>query len=336
MLILCDPSRISNAYRFTQFERLIARKNSTMFTLRLVASIAVLLVLRSTAVGEEVSRASKPVRIGAVAYAPSAVTIFNGIKTYLNRHGLASDYVLYSNYGSLADALVRGEIDVAWNTPLAHAQCHLRLGERSQTLVMRDVDRGFRSVLVARTDRPVKTLKDLPGRTLVMGSREAAEATVLPKHYLKQAGVDFTKLTILDLDKEVDFEGNPCSSEQDVLKALRDGRADAGIIGERLWKAVEHDQQNEDDGLRLVWTSPAFNHCVFTAGPSFDPKLGDQFRSLMLAMSAEEPGCADVLRLEGTRQWIAGTHEGFEDLIEALRESEQAATPTAGSSQSRK
>jgi phosphonate transport system substrate-binding protein len=297
---------------------------------QLLACLAIVAVVLKSAAGEDAPKSAQPIRIGAVAYAPSAVTIFSGIKSYLNRHGLASDYVLYSNYDSLADALVRGEIDIAWNTPLAHAQCHLRLGDKSQTLVMRDVDRGFRAVLVARSDRSVKSLDDLPGRTLVLGSHDAAEATILPRHYLNQAGVDFTKLTILDFDTDFDLEGNPCSSEHDVLKALREGRADAGIIGERLWKAVEREQKDGDESLRLVWTSPAFSHCVFTAGPNFDAKLGEQFRALMLAMNAEEPGCADVLRLEGARKWIVGTHEGFEDLIEALRESgENASSPVS-------
>ena len=38
----------------------------------------------------------------------------------------------------------------AWNTPLAHARYHKKAGGKSKTLVMRDVDCGFRSVLIAR------------------------------------------------------------------------------------------------------------------------------------------------------------------------------------------
>jgi ABC-type phosphate/phosphonate transport system substrate-binding protein len=80
------------------------------------------------------------VRIGAVAYAPSTVTVFQGLCRYLNRSGLTSDYVLYSNYDALVAALDRGDVDIAWNTPLAHAQFHVKQHGSSQTLVMRDVD----------------------------------------------------------------------------------------------------------------------------------------------------------------------------------------------------
>ena len=137
------------------------------------------------------SHPPQPIRIGAVAYAPSAVTIFHGLTRYLNENGLASDYILYSNYDSLVKALKDGEIDIAWNTPLAHAQYHVQAGGRSQTLVMRDVDCNIRSTLVVRQDSDIKSTADLAGKSLVLGSNQAAEATVLPLHFLKKEGVDF-------------------------------------------------------------------------------------------------------------------------------------------------
>jgi hypothetical protein len=74
-----------------------------------------------------------------VAYSPDAVTIFQGLTRYLNKNGLPSDYVLYSSYDALVTALDRGEIEIAWNTPLAHARYHVKNECQSQTLVMRDV-----------------------------------------------------------------------------------------------------------------------------------------------------------------------------------------------------
>jgi ABC-type phosphate/phosphonate transport system substrate-binding protein len=124
------------------------------------------------------------IRIGAVAYSPDAVTIFEGIRRHLGRNGMDVDYVLYSNYDALVEALHAGQVDVAWDTPLAHAKYHLRAGGASRTLVMRDVDCGFRSKLIVRRDSGITALSGLAGKTLVLGSREAAEATVLPLHFL--------------------------------------------------------------------------------------------------------------------------------------------------------
>lgn len=258
------------------------------------------------------------VRIGAVAYAPSAVTVFEGLRHYCNQNGLPADYVLYSNYDSLVAALDAGEVDIAWNTPLAHARYQRLCNRAGKTLVMRDVDCGFRSVLVVRKDAGISTLEDLAGKTLVLGSRDAAEATVLPVHFLKEAGVDFGRLEILSLDREVDLRGNPCSSELHVLKALQEGRGQAGVIGERLWRHLAADRPDEVANLQDLWTSPPFSHCVFTARKNFDQAPADRFTRLMLAMDPNDPLTAQVMQLEGTKQWVVGSPDGFETLLQAL------------------
>jgi ABC-type phosphate/phosphonate transport system substrate-binding protein len=126
---------------------------------------------------------------------------------------------------------------------------------------------------------------------------------------------------MLSLDKEVDLRGNPCCSESYVLQALAKGRGDAGIISERLWEKVQKSPEAAD--LKEVWTSPAFSHCVFTAKKDFDMKRGRRFTELLLAMDPHDALTADVMRLEGTRKWVQGSPDGFEDLLKALR-AEQA------------
>jgi ABC-type phosphate/phosphonate transport system substrate-binding protein len=50
-------------------------------------------------------------KIGAVAYAPKVITIWEGMREYLRGQGLMTEYVLYSSYPALVDALVAGHID---------------------------------------------------------------------------------------------------------------------------------------------------------------------------------------------------------------------------------
>src|SRR5262249_18070041 len=161
-------------------------------------------------------------------------------------------------------------------------------GGESQTLVMRDVDCNYRCTLVVRKAAGINSLSDLKGKTLVLGSRHSAEATVLPLYYLKKKGVDLEKLTVLRLDKEVDLRGNPCSSPAHVLKALVGGRADAGVISESMWKALVAKRSPEVSKLKAIWTSPAFSHCVFTAAKGFDKKLAKRFTQLMLGMNGKD------------------------------------------------
>lgn len=258
-------------------------------------------------------------RIGAVAYAPSAVTVFENFRRHFAKTDLPVDYVLYSNYDALVEALKNGHVDIAWNTPLAHARYHLACDGKSQTLVMRDVDCKFRCKLLVRKESGIKDLTGLEGKKLALGSREAAEATVLPLHYLKGEGVKLDKVKTLNLDDELDLRGNPCSSPLHVLKALRAGRADAGFVGERLWDELVARKAPDVDGLVAVWTSPSFSHCVFTAAKDFDKTRAARFTELMLAMDGKDECTAEILKLEGASKWVAGSPDGFETLIEALK-----------------
>lgn len=264
---------------------------------------------------------AKVVRIGAVAYSPSVVTVFQDMTKYLAKHDFAADYVLYSNYDSLVAALDKGEVDIAWNTPLAHAQYHVRNGCRSQTLVMRDVDVNVRSLLVVREDSGIKSLADLEGKKLILGSEGAAEATVLPRHFLGKQGAPLKDVAVLSLDQEVDYAGNPCCSPRHVLEALQSGRGDAGVITEGEWP-FDVDKQDTFESLKVIWVSPPFSHCVFTAAKDFDPLLGERFTQLMTAMDPDDSATSQVMSLEGTRKWLPGSPDGFEDLVAALQAKE--------------
>ncbi|HLU64680.1 MAG TPA: hypothetical protein VKZ63_00300, partial [Kofleriaceae bacterium] len=57
--------------------------------------------------------------LGAVAYDPKVVTIWEGFRAYFARRGLDFDFVLYSNYERQVEAHFRGDVHVAWNSPLA-------------------------------------------------------------------------------------------------------------------------------------------------------------------------------------------------------------------------
>ncbi|MBV8822934.1 MAG: PhnD/SsuA/transferrin family substrate-binding protein, partial [Ktedonobacteraceae bacterium] len=111
--------------------------------------------------------------LGAVAYDPKVVTIWEGFKAHFARHGLHMDYVLYSNYERQVEALLNGQIHVAWNSPLAWIRARrlaTALGIEVQAVVMRDTDCDLTSVIVVRENSPLKTVMDLKGLRVAVGA----------------------------------------------------------------------------------------------------------------------------------------------------------------------
>src|SRR5262245_30967486 len=178
------------------------------------------------------------VKIGSCAYAPKWLTIWQTIKEYLCGQGFNADWILYSNYPALVEALVDGQVDIAWNTPLANLQAKEKLGGQCQVLAMRDTDVGFTTVFITQTDSPVRSLLDLKGNRFALASRDSSHAAILPLYFLHQNSIHpDTDLTVLRFDTDVGKHGDTGTSEEEVIRAVLTGQADAGALGKATWDA---------------------------------------------------------------------------------------------------
>ena len=134
--------------------------------------------------------ADPTILLGAVAYDPKVVSIWEGIREHFRAQGAPMDFALFSNYERQVEALLAGHVDVAWNTPLAHVRVRRRTHGTSLSLGMRDSDRDFRAKIVVRKDAGIAGLADLAGKRLAVGSRDSTQARILPLHFLRREGVD--------------------------------------------------------------------------------------------------------------------------------------------------
>ena len=61
--------------------------------------------------------------------------------------------------------------------------------------------------------------------------------------------------------------GDTGNSELDVLKALHEGRADAGTIGDLVWVNEQAAGRVDAARIKVLWTTPPFDHCMFDGRP---------------------------------------------------------------------
>jgi len=262
--------------------------------------------------------ADTTILVGAVAYDPKAVTIWEGIRDHFSDQGIPLDFVLFSNYERQVESLLEGRIDVAWNTPLAHARVRRRTKNQSVSLGMRDSDRDFRAKIVARRGSGIPTIQSLPGHTLAVGSRDSTQARILPLQFLRREGVDLSKVKLLPFDTDVGKHGDTGTSELEVLKALHDGRADAGTVGDLIWVNEQAAGHVDASKVEVLWTTPPFDHCMFDAMPSTPQEKRDRFQKGLFSMKWENPRHRRVLELEGLKVWMPPREEGYASLHEAL------------------
>jgi ABC-type phosphate/phosphonate transport system substrate-binding protein len=265
---------------------------------------------------------SKTIWVGAVAYNPKVVTIWEGMRTYFHDEAhLPVEVVLFQSYEAQVSALLAQpgdpvpRIDIAWNTNLAYLQADEWSGHACRAVAMRDTDLGWMTKIVVVTGGKISVLADLKNRTLALGSRDSGHAAILPVHFLEQQGMrEGRDYRTLRFDSDVGKHGDTGTSEVEVVRAVLDGRADAGAIGSPFWNTVRSERLVPEGALSEVWSSPAYNHCMFTARPDLDLDMERRFADALSAMSYDNPVHRAILDEEGLQRWLPPHLDGYDAL----------------------
>ena len=266
--------------------------------------------------------------LGAVAYDPKVVTIWEGMRRYFHEEAhLPVEVVLFQSYEAQVLALLAQpgdaapRIDIAWNTNLAYLQADEWSGHACRPIAMRDTDVGWMTKVVAVAAGPISTLADLKDKTLALGSRDSGHAAILPVYFLDQQGMrEGTDYRTLRFNSDLGKHGDTGNSEVEVVRAVLDGRADAGAIGSPFWNTVRSEHLVPEGALQEIWSSPAYNHCMFTARPDFDRERERRFSYALAAMDYDNPVHRAILDAEGLRRWLPPQLEGYTSLRQAAAE----------------
>jgi ABC-type phosphate/phosphonate transport system substrate-binding protein len=254
--------------------------------------------------------------LGAVAYDPKVVTIWEGMRRYFRDEAkVPLEVVLFLSYEAQVAALLGERIDIAWNTNLAFLQAEAWSGGRCTPLAMRDTDLVWETKIVALRGGAVRSIDDLRGKKLALGSRDSGHAAILPVHFLAQKGlVEGRDYVSLRFDTDLGKHGDTGTSEVDVLKAVLDGRADAGAVGSPFWAGVHANKLVPEGAVVDVWTSPAYHHCMFSARVGLASEDAERFTRALFAMRWDDPRHRVVLEAEGLKEWMAPRLEGYTSL----------------------
>ena len=178
---------------------------------------------------------TEPLLVGAVAYTPNVVPIWEGIRDYFAGTGPRWTSCCSPTTGGRSRTAGR-HIDVAWNTNLAWVR----------TVAQTD---GHVEPWPCATPTPPSRPCSWPGRAaasgsgdlrprLALGSADSAQAAILPMHFLDRAGPGTDAVDLLRIDSDVGKHGDTGRSELDALRqswrTCRRRRDGGQHVGRRL------------------------------------------------------------------------------------------------------
>jgi phosphonate transport system substrate-binding protein len=255
---------------------------------------------------------SRPLLLGAVAYDPKVVTIWDGFRTWLGKNGLPFDYILYSNYERQVLDLVAGRIDVAWNSPLAWVRTARLAPDTARAVVMRDTDRDLSSVIVVRSDSAVFGIDDLAGLVIGTGAVDSPQATLIPLAMLHRGDVLVQRFEV-----GVGLHGDHIGGERAAARALAAGEVDAACMIDSNHLLFSSEGTLPPGGTRVIARTDPYDHCNMSVCRSHTG-LVDAFVALLLAMDYGDASVRPLLDLEGLTKWLPGRLSGYAQLEAAV------------------
>lgn len=266
---------------------------------------------------------SETLLLGAVAYDPKVVTIWDGFQQYFGARGLPFDYLLYTNYERQVEGQFAGHYHVAWNSPLAWIEAD-RLararGRSARAIVMRDSDRDLTSVIVVRADSKATSLRDLEGARVATGAVDSPQAHLIPLLHMAEAGLEPGRdVTVRSFDLLVGKHGDHIGGEREAARALVAGEVDAACMIDGNHLLFAREGVLPPGSTRIIHQTGPYDHCNFTVLDGAPGPLIDRFVELLFAMSYEdEPEVRRLFDLEGLKTWRPGRVEGYAQLERAV------------------
>ena len=263
---------------------------------------------------------SLPLLVGAVAYDPKVVTIWEGFKSYFQKRGVEIDYVLYSNYDAQVRANLAGEIDVAWNSPLAWVKSQLDSKDGCRALAMRDSDRDLTTRVLVRKDAELASLADLKGKSIAVGASDSPQATLIPLSMLAEAGLAPGKdCRVLYHEVMVGKHGDHVGGERDAARALAAGKVDAACVLDSNYAVFINEGTLDPGTTKVLATTPPYDHCNFTVRADLPEGRTQRFVETLLGMSFQDPEVRTLMELEGLKRWLPARTSGYRQLELAVK-----------------
>lgn len=258
----------------------------------------------------------KPVIVGAVLYDPKVSIIWDIIREFFESNGCPMDVKLYKDYDLQNTALLAGDIDIAWNSPLAWVDVQRRSGGTCRAIAMRDTDRDRVSHIIS--SREITSLEQLRGRTITFGAEDSPQARLIPQGLLLRQGMaDGRDYTAKRFDLLVGLHGDHIGGEKEALLCMKRGEASACALIDLNWQAWTKDGTIDPGKFHIVATTDRYDHCIFAVKQDFDPSTEARWLEVLYSMDYDKPKHREMMDLEGLKKWEPGRVSGFAALEEA-------------------
>ena len=236
---------------------------------------------------------------------------FKPLGDYLKQEtGLDVQFVPVTDYAAVVEGLATGKVDLAWLGGFTYVQARLRTNGGVVPIVQRAEDAKFTSRFIVPTSSTAKTLADLKGKTFAFGSPSSTSGSLMPRHFLLQAGID----------PERDFKSVAFSGAHDATVAfVASGRAEAGVLNASVYDKLVESKNPNVDKVRVLAVTPTYYDYNWTVRPGLDPALTKKLTEAFLKLDPAKPAMKEIMELQRASKFIPTQSSNYDGIEAAAR-----------------
>lgn len=214
-----------------------------------------------------------------------------------------------ATYNAVVEALVSGELDMAYFGGLTYVQARQRA---DVTPLVTEVNprtgtTKYHSLIITPTESDISEVEQIEGRDFAFGSVSSTSGSLYPSIMLNKAGIDYRT----DLG-EFTYTGGHDTTAQ----AVANGRVDAGGLEDRIFYDLRDEGVIEEDSVRIVAESEPIEGYPWVVR---DDLSGEDKEALAGAyLNMENPELLDLMRAESYERVTADDYDYTEKQARAL------------------
>jgi phosphonate transport system substrate-binding protein len=274
--------------------------------LAIVALVLLLAGCGGAGGGGDSASGDEPLQVGLIPNEnPEEVEAqYQPLEDYLKKEiGREVELSVPTTYNAVVEAMVSGELDLAYFGGLTYVQARQRADVHPLFTEVnpRTGTTKYRSVIIVPADSDVKKVEDLEGETFAFGSVSSTSGSLYPSIMLDQAGLDYRT----DLG-EVIYTGGHDTTAQ----AVANGQVAAGGLEDRILYDLQEEGIIEKSKVRVIEESDPIEGYPWVVRDALSDK--DEQDLIDAFLGIEDPELLDLLRAEDYQKVQASDYDYVE------------------------
>jgi len=229
---------------------------------------------------------------------------YQPLEDYLKKEiGREVELSVPTTYNAVVEAMVSGELDLAYFGGLTYVQARQRADVHPLFTEVnpRTGTTKYRSVIIVPANSDIKKVEDLEGEDFAFGSVSSTSGSLYPSIMLDQAGIDYrTNLG------EVIYTGGHDTTAQ----AVANGQVAAGGLEDRILYDLQEEDIIEKNKVRVIEESDPIEGYPWVVRDALSDK--DEQALIDAFLDIKDPELLDLLRAEDYQKVQASDYDYVE------------------------